>query len=592
MMDTPGSTQDIAIPGIVLPGTTIPDPLPYDHDAWGAWYQRTLAHRVTVARQCSQPGLAGIRARAAHRALCTLPFGIGHLYWLNTFCFISEPRDDGSSVMPFITWHVQAKLILELHAMMATPYPDPRASMAVEKTRACGATWIDSSHNVWEWTFGDYFTAILIGKTLEDVDRPGDPDSWFWKHDFLLGRHLEHAGNRYPKWLLPKGFDWDTAPGTHRKNNFLSNPETQSKLTGEATTPDAGRGGRSRKVSIDEGQRNAFMGTIWSSIAQVTGHRVVYGTAGLRPPDFHDIVYGKNGYTKPRTIRIESRMIPGRDDEWHRLTRESMSDERYRVEVLIDYKADQSTREVYPDAANIPVGWYPYEPGDGPVYVSIDDGLYPDPTAILIFQDVTGSEHINLVGAYKNVSRVIDFYGAILSGDIHGPHTRNMTRRDEQMAAWCKEIGLSKIARFYGDRHGDQNNQVTGTSPFHHLYTEYGIYVNVTTSPEMNSIQTRREKTAALIPWLRVHEANGAPEALDAFINNKLPEAGKARTMATTSAIHDDTSHFTTALEYLAIHRPTRGTARRETTVERNITNRRRPDRPVGRFTGRHAARP
>jgi hypothetical protein len=587
----------IEIPGIYLPGTTVPDPLPLSIDEWYGWYNRQLARRLDVMREVNAPGVAGHKARIGHKGLCLTPGGLGHLYWLNTFCFISEPRGANSAVIPWVTWPRQAEMILQIHEAMAHPSPHPMANMATEKTRACGATWTDMSHHAWEWSFSPYYTGLLIGKTEDDVDRAGDQNAMMWKLDFILGRHLTRAGNRYPTWLLPHGLDWDNERkrGGNRTELQLNNPETGSTIRGEATTPDAGRGARVRKLTIDEAGFNEYFDLIWSSVQNVTDHAFAYSTANLKYPGFYNLVKGLEGYTKPRTFRFEWHQIPGHDLDWYENQKASMKEDRFKVEILIDYHASQRHKYVYPDAQAVPIGDFGYEPGLGKVSVVIDDGLYPDPTAILVLQHESGTEWHRIVAAYQNVGKTIDFYGGILTNDIPAKYTRHLTRHDLDFARWCGEIGLARVARFYGDRHGDQKNQVTGTSPFHVLQQDYGIYVNVNTTPEFNAIENRRESLASLVPWLKCNSKLGAPFALQMLQEHHLPDTTPNRVTPITAGVHDDTSHLTSAFEYYAMNLPRHATglgrraqeSRKSATVSPLDMQRGRKPVSSGRFSNR-----
>ena len=573
----------LEIPGICVPGTDIPDPMPFNHDEWKDWYKRVLVHRVIVKQQTSGESIQAKRARAAQRALCKQPHGIGHLYWLCTFCWIFEPRNETGQVQPFIVWPRQAEMVLEIHATMATPI-GAESSMAVEKAREVGATWLDISHHAWCWTFSQFFNGLLISITEDDVDKSDEPSSWMWKLDFVLGRHMRNIGNAYPAWLLPKTFNWKK----HRANLKLVNPETQSIIVGSTTTENTARGDRIQKVSIDEASVNPYFGAIWNVLAFTTHHRFCYATAGVNPPDFYHLVTGKEGYIKPRVFRFEWHGHPDRDHAWLESKREEMKEDDFKREVLIIYLAGSGI-EVYPEAANCTTGWWPYEPGLGPLYASLDDG-YDDDMGIVVFQRESGTQWVRVVAAYQNAGKIMDFYGSILTGNLESRFTRQYGRRDIAFAKWCASINLVNLATFVGDKHGDQNNMVTGTNPFQELHEKYGIYVNTLVTPEDASHDRRKDRTKELIPWLRFHEQNGVPDALEALQSYRYPKRRSSAQPTTENAkpAHTAASHYATAFEYFAVAYPVRGGGRnaKPKQLPKNITGD-RPQPARTRFTDR-----
>lgn len=562
MSDRARTAGYLVVPGLDLPDGSGPDPMPFDPAEWQTWYARMLAHRVRVMAETNRPGPEGKRARSYHRALCKQPDGLGHLYWLVTFCFLTEQRDQGDDVvLPFIPTPRQVELILTLHEVMAAP-KGRMGSLAVEKCRAVGATWIDASHHVWEWTFSTYYTGLLVSEDAEKVDKPGDSGSWMWKLDFLLGRHLRPAGNRYPAWLLPTGFSWDRHKG-HRTELKLLNPETGSSVIGEGANETAGRSTRVRKASMDEAAFFPYCGTVWNLLNATTDHRFIYSTAGMNPPDFYHIVHGKEGYIQPRTFRFEWHQWPGRDQAWLDAVREGMKLEDFEREYLIKYLAGTGVW-VYPEAGELATGWWPYEPGLGPLFCTIDDGG-DDPTALVVFQREAGTNWTRVVGAIEVQGWTIRQVGELITGEPESG--RRLSPRERAWMKWATDVGL-KRATFYGDRHGEQRNQVTMTSPFETLATEYHIHV-IVPEHEENSFKARRDATKELIPWLRVHEANGGPQFLEALQLYKFPKrrSGSQATSENDAPVHDDATHLATCCDYFA--------------VKQGVRRRHGPDRPL-----------
>lgn len=573
----------LEIPGVTLSDGVTPDPMPFDHVEWQLWYVRVLAHRVRVKQLCNQSGSAGENARRTQKALCKQPDGLGHIYWLITFCFLTEQRQEGAGVIrPFIVYPRQAELILAIHQTMKAP-PGTNASLAVEKSRDVGATWIDSSHHAWCWLFESYYTGLLISEDADKVDKKNDQNCWMWKIDFLLGRYMRGVGNDYPKWLMPKGCVWGVNEQNFRTLLQLTNLETSATIQGEAQNVTAGRSARVRKASIDEAAFNQYFGDIWNLLANTTDHRFAYSTAGMKPPDFYNLVHGKEGYRRPRVMRIEWHHIPGRDRAWLEAKRSEMKRSDFEREVMINYLAGSGS-VVYPEAAYVKTGFFPYERNLGPLFGAIDDGG-DDPTAITIFQREAGTSWVRVVGAIEVKEWTIRQCAALIIGEAQSGVRYD--RRELEWIRWAHEVGLHR-AIWYGDRHGFQRNQETGGSPFDVLANEFGVFINVHRTPEENSFDMRHESLKELIPWLKVHEGNGAPLFLEAIQLHRFQQR-KAGLQSTTPVkpVHDHTSHLTACGEIFAVHEPVRQRHGAAKPLPRNIANGDPEPMSMGRFADR-----
>jgi len=542
----------VEIPGVVdSQGVPVPMPLefhappgwddPVFSSPWQKWaFGEAQAHRLRVARDTAETAPNRDVARAVQRALCRQDSAAGFLYWLVTFGWILEPRNEAdTTTLPFIPFPRQVELAETICEVMAQPGEGAMSSLLVEKARAVGATWIDAAHNVWMWQFQPFFNALVVSKTEETVDSKGDPSSYFWKMEFML--------KNQPDWLLPKGFDFNR----HRLFRKLVNPDTGSVVTGATTTDDAGRAGRYKKVTIDEGAFIESFGAIWNNLANVTYHRFTYSSANTRNGlDFYNLRFGREGYTPPRIFTFRWDQVPDRDNEWRTRMKESMKEDEFQREVELNYLAG-SGEWVYPMAQVIEPGHYPFVPG-WPVRVVIDDG-YDDDFAITWLQKDVPHRRIRVIGAYANSHKPLRFYGHLLTGQ---PSSEYRWTSDEiALMAWIREYGLYN-AVYYGDRHGDNTDLSSGKSPFQVLAEEFGIVVITTGDPTQNSLKHRRDAAAELIPRLDVDEHHGAPLVLEALRYARFPRKkdGSQTTAEFKGPIHDGTSHFRSAFEYFAIN--------------------------------------
>lgn len=67
--------------------------------------------------------------------------------------------------------------------------------MAIEKSRDMGASWMMCLVSTWFFLFHDHFSALMLSRKEEYVDKKGDNKTLFAKIDFLL--------KWMPTWLLP-----------------------------------------------------------------------------------------------------------------------------------------------------------------------------------------------------------------------------------------------------------------------------------------------------------------------------------------------------------------------------------------------------
>lgn len=152
-------------------------------------------------------------------------------FWVDLFAWQVNPRMAGNEVGPFILRDFQrAALIETIHWLY-----DEQEDVVWEKSRYQGATWLALLLTIWLSLFKPWKKFLWISHTEDAVGREGDPDSLFWKIDFVHSH-------------LP---DWMTRGVKKRKMGF-GYPATNSSITGAATTERAGVGGRATSVGLDE----------------------------------------------------------------------------------------------------------------------------------------------------------------------------------------------------------------------------------------------------------------------------------------------------------------------------------------------------
>lgn len=146
-------------------------------------------------------------------------------------CYTFDPRlIPKTTVVPFITYMYQDVTLDQIKAAIETGQDE-----VSEKSRDMGASWLYLIVFSWFFLFHPHTTFRLISETVDKVDKTAEPDSLFWKLDFIL--------DKLPPFLRTK-----------IKRNFLLllNELNESTITGCSTTGDAARGGRCTAMLIDE----------------------------------------------------------------------------------------------------------------------------------------------------------------------------------------------------------------------------------------------------------------------------------------------------------------------------------------------------
>lgn len=154
------------------------------------------------------------------------------LFFINTFCFIYEPRptpENPTHEIPFNTWGFQDETLLDMRDAIG------KTDVGVEKSRDQGMTWMVLVLFLWFWLFHPLQSFMLVSRNGDLVDMTGNTDTLFSKLDFMIN------------WL--PGF---LRPAKTRNYMVLKNEENGSVINGARTTGDAGRGGRRTAVFGDE----------------------------------------------------------------------------------------------------------------------------------------------------------------------------------------------------------------------------------------------------------------------------------------------------------------------------------------------------
>jgi hypothetical protein len=192
---------------------------------------------------------------------------------------------------PFVLWPCQERAITEIVSAVG----DGR-DVVVRKSRDMGASWILTAVSCWGWLFKGW-QSLLVSRVEDGVDKSGDPDSLFWKVDYLL--------RAQPEWLLPMRADSLLERGTDtRQHMILKNPVTGATITGQASTAHVGRGGRRTMILFDEFAALDEAPAAWRSAADATACRIAVSTPLGSGTQYSSLVHQAQVSGDPKLVEL------------------------------------------------------------------------------------------------------------------------------------------------------------------------------------------------------------------------------------------------------------------------------------------------
>lgn len=185
-------------------------------------YVKNLRFRRSILDQCE----GDTEAQAAMREACRQDI----LLYVNTFVYQFNPKKLGEPVGPFITWEFQDRGFRWMLECV-----EQQKDGVVEKSREQGWSWMVLILQDWLSIFHEWTKHFCMSRNFDAVDKPLDSDSLFWKIDFMH--------ERLPDWLLGE---------VRRRKGVFEFQRTRSGITSQASTGEAGVGGRATTALIDE----------------------------------------------------------------------------------------------------------------------------------------------------------------------------------------------------------------------------------------------------------------------------------------------------------------------------------------------------
>lgn len=558
----------VAIPGLpkelreVPPSPNGPDD-PHageKRERWHEWRRDIMRYRIDRRQE--------LAATPALRDYELARIALHPAYLIATWLTIVEPRRRSAGVgsIPFIPFETQVTTINAL--LGSLDQEDEKADVVHSKCRGWGATWIYSAVAIWGWLTQDPFYALLLSRTEDDATGIA--------HRSLFAKMLRML-TELPPFLLPSGFVWSE----HSRRGWLINPANGNELTGDSTTGDAGRGDRATVGIIDEAAAIRSLIEMWSTLAETTDHRWAVSTESFKHgTDFEQIKEGGDQGATPTVITSDWWENPMNDGAWfeRQKKRYAANPAKFAIEILRNPRADDSIW-VYPEAQKIEP-----DPSVVPVlgrmsYVTVDPG-WKDRMVLIATQENEETGGIDVLGSYANAKKPAVYYVPLLKPELFGVGWEYASRIDwtprgipgiEEVTYWYDDraIDFARLMQdmtikptVVGDTYGDNVTGATADSVYS-VWRKFGLSVHRDRRGEkmltmyQKQARTGRGKREALterLPNWRFATTPSARVVLSALRNNRYEEEPLRGVTEIRAPRHDDTSHYATACEYLAVY--------------------------------------
>ena len=180
------------------------------------------------------------------------------LFFINSFCFLHEPRPgfQASKVIPFITYDAQNIALMMFRDAMG------QRDVLVPKSRDQGGTWMLTTSFAHEFIFSPNSGLCFASRSKEFVDGSGATKK-------PLMRKLDFQIQNLPAFLKPRV----TVRDMHR-----SNDTNGSFVDGSTTTEDIARGDRYTAILLDEAAAMDFLQHVMGATRAVTDCRFFLST--------------------------------------------------------------------------------------------------------------------------------------------------------------------------------------------------------------------------------------------------------------------------------------------------------------------------
>lgn len=489
-------------------------------------YQDRLVQRLKL----TDGGERSAEARTYLWHLCARPDNPveGAKFFINTFGWTLDPRPEHEPFhLPFITFEYQDKAIEWFIDRV-----DNGRDGLIEKSRDMGMSWLLFVWMpLWYWLFRDG-SNILLGSYKEALVDDRTPDSLFGKLDYAL--------QSLPKWMLPPRFNHDK----HRTKLRLTNPANGNVITGDTMNPNFGRGSRKTVVLFDELGFWEYAKDAWESCGDSTSSRIANST----PQGFNFFALLKESGIGVLTLLWK--LHPLKDEQWYEFEKLRRSEEELAQEIDLSYTKSREGR-VYAEwtEPNVIRGHFPYVEGR-PLFIGWDFGKTDDTAIIWLQKDE--DDRFRIIDTYRNTGRNIDFYIPLITGIIPSEFDGRYHYTESEMEV-IREHKEWKKGTHFGDPAGRFRNQISDETVFTVL-RDHGIVVNF--KERWKEFKVRKSATKRMIMSGINLNNNKRTEYFNiCMINAAYPKVRNEgqQIIKSEAPKHDWTSHYRSALEYLAL---------------------------------------
>ncbi len=254
-----------------------------------------------------------------------------------------------------------------------------------------------------------------------------------------------------------------------------------------------------------------------------------------------------------KRIRLHWSLHPKKDEVWYEEQKNMRTKLDIAKELDISYE-DSVTGAVYPEfTERAQFERCAYNPRL-PLYTSWDFGR--DMNVIVWYQKDFDENKVYVIDSYQVKDKPIEFMASFILGDeVRDPVTGLPFVYDDierEIIARHKSWNAS-YAGHYGDPYnGDARTTNSRSSIKDTLANNYRIYI--TLKKQNTSLEERIRKTHLLLPRLIVNQ--DLTDFIQAIVQSRYPDGTRQMTSEKTKPIHNEFSHYRTALEYFADNEP------------------------------------
>jgi len=411
-------------------------------------------------------------------------------------------------------------------------------SIFSEKSRQMWFSWLFAWLQLYAFIFHN-MKSTYISMKADEVDLKWDIKSHFEKIRFMI-RWL-------PEWMLPEWLEKESWT-ENNKSMSIWRADWTWVIKWESANENAWRWGTVNFTIFDEMAFMANATAINKSVASTCPCRFFNSTPN----------WEWNEYYRMRELAIDNKVRyhkchwsenPYYTPEWYKWKTSDMTKEQIAQELEIDYNVAIKWR-VYA-WFNWNVDNVEYNPTK-PLFIIIDNShWWTDPNAVIVMQPNYDSQFwdiINTIEMNCDVPDMADFLATAPKIALTDNELEFLDRLKKYN--WRQATFISDP---YDTHSNIKNNHHPDWIVIYDEYAKVGIHLNIPDTKD-NPKTTQIIKTKANLHRIRVNPR--CSDFISAIQNAKYPEVKEwsVRTQPTNLPIHDWTSHYRTALEYMTIY--------------------------------------